>query len=415
MTILAIHDPAGRVTTFPPSEESLPQGRIGSEEEALAVAADLAADFAEGAARRDEERLLPHRELDALSRSGLLAITVPPDYGGIDVSNAVLAEVTAILSAADASIGQIPQNHFYILEALRVDGGEEQKRFFFGRALAGDRFGNALSERGTKTVGHYNTRIARDGLGYRINGQKFYSTGVLFADWVTIFALDEEEHLTMSFVPRGAEGIEIIDDWDGFGQRTTGSGTTILKNVAVGADAVVHHHRGFERPTTIGSVGQIIHAGVDLGIARAAFADMVTFVKTQSRPWTHSGVERASEDPLTVSKVGEIAIRIEAATALLASAGHKVDLAQIDPTEDKVLQASLAVAAAKVLTTEIALDASSTLFELAGTSSTKVALNLNRHWRNARTHTLHDPVRWKPHVVGNYHLNGVLPPRSGAL
>ena len=388
---------------------------IRSEEEALAVARDLAADFAEGAAERDAERILPHRELDALSRSGLLAISVPPEYGGADVSNAVLAEVTAILSQADASIGQIPQNHFYILEALRADGSEEQKRFFYERALAGDRFGNALSERGTKTVGHYNTRIVRDGLGYRINGEKFYSTGVLFADWVTIFALDEEEHLTMSFVARGAEGIEIIDDWDGFGQRTTGSGTTVLNEVHVNADAVVHHHRGFERPTTIGSVGQIIHAGVDLGIARAAFAAMVDFVRTQSRPWTNSGVERATDDPLTVSKVGEIAIGIEAATALLASAGQKVDIAQIDPTEDKVVQASLAVAAAKVLTTEIALEASSALFELAGTSSTKAGLNLDRHWRNARTHTLHDPVRWKYHVVGNYHLNGTLPPKSGAL
>ncbi len=123
-----------------------------------------------------------------------------------------------------------------------------------------DRFGNALSERGTKTVGHYNTRITRDGPGYRINGRKFYSTGVLFADWITIFALDPEDRLTMAFVPKGTEGVEIVDDWDGFGQRTTGSGTTILDNVYVSADSVVFHHKGFERPTTIGSVGQIIHA-----------------------------------------------------------------------------------------------------------------------------------------------------------
>ena len=166
---------------------------------------------------------------------------------GLDVSNAILAEVTAILSEADGSIGQIPQNHFYILEALRVDGSEEQKRFFFGRALAGDRFGNALSERGTKTVADYNTRITPEGPGYRVNGQKFYSTGVLFADWITVFALDPEERLTMSFLAKGTEGIEIVDDWDGFGQRTTGSGTTIFNDVYVNADAIVFHHKGFER------------------------------------------------------------------------------------------------------------------------------------------------------------------------
>ncbi|MBD9454258.1 SfnB family sulfur acquisition oxidoreductase [Rhizobium sp. RHZ02] len=389
--------------------------RLTSEEEALSTARALAKEFAAGAAERDTNRLLPHTELDALSQSGLLAITVPTEYGGIDVSNAVLAEITAILSEADGSIGQIPQNHFYILEALRTDGSEEQKRYFFGRALVGDRFGNALSERGTKTVGHYNTRIVRDGFGYRIDGRKFYSTGVIFADWIAIFALDAEDKLTMSFVPRGTDGIEIIDDWDGFGQRTTGSGTTVLDNVYVAADAVIFHHKGFERPTTIGSVGQIIHAGIDLGIARAAFAETVDFVRTKSRPWMNSGVERASDDPLTVAKLGEIAIRLEAATATVKNAGLKVDIAQIDPTEENVVAATLSVAAAKVLTTEIALDAANTLFELAGSSSTRIGLNLDRHWRNARTHTLHDPVRWKYHVVGNYHLNGTIPPKNGAL
>jgi SfnB family sulfur acquisition oxidoreductase len=389
--------------------------RLASEEEAIATALHLARRFAEGASRRDQQRLLPYEELEALSQSGLLAITVPPEYGGLDVSNAVLAEVTAILSEADGSIGQIPQNHFYILEALRTDGTEEQKRFFFGRALAGDRFGNALSERGTKTVGHYNTRIMRDGIGYRINGRKFYSTGVIFADWITVFALNEDDNLTMSFVQKGTEGVEIVDDWDGFGQRTTGSGTTVLNNVYVHADAVVLHHKGFERPTTIGSVGQIIHAGIDLGIARASFAEMVDFVKTRARPWTDSGVDRASDDPLTIAKVGSLAIQLQAATALIESAGLKVDIAQIETTEANVVAATLAVAAAKVLCSDVAIDASNTLFELAGTSAASTDLNLDRHWRNARTHTLHDPVRWKYHVVGNYHLNGVSPPKSGAL
>ena len=392
-----------------------PAHRIESEEEALSIARELAEEFAKSANERDTDRILPFDELDALAQSGLLAITVPPEYDGIDVSNAVLAEITAILSEADSSIGQIPQNHFYILEALRTDGTEEQKAFFFGRALAGDRFGNALSERGTKTVGDYATRLTPDGPGFRLNGRKYYSTGVLFAEWIVVFALDPNDKLTMSFLPRGADGLQIIDDWDGFGQRTTGSGTTVLQNVYVTADAVVRHHRGFERPTTIGSVGQIIHAGIDLGIARAAFAETLNFVRDHARPWMDSGVERAADDPLTIARIGQLAIRLEAATATVERAGKKVDVAQINGTEESVVEATLAVAAAKVLTTEIALETSNTLFELAGTASTKIGLNLDRHWRNARTHTLHDPVRWKHHVVGNYHLNGVKPPKNGAL
>ncbi|MDK1493473.1 SfnB family sulfur acquisition oxidoreductase [Sinorhizobium sp. 7-81] len=403
----------GTISHFAEKTRS-PAQRIESEEEALSVARDLARQFAVRASERDLERVLPYEELDQLAQSGLLAISVPSDYDGIDVSNAVLAEVAAILSEADSSIGQIPQNHFYVLEALRHDGTEEQKKFFFGRVLAGDRFGNALAETGTETVGDYETRLTEDGAGYRINGRKYYSTGVLFADWIAIFALDPADQLTMSFVPRGTEGVQIIDDWDSFGQRVTGSGTTVLQNVYVNAGSVVRFHRGFERAGTIGSVGQIIRAGVDLGIARAAFRETVDFVRTKARPWTDGGVERASEDPLTIARVGEIAIRLEAASAVVEHAGRKVDVAQIDPTEQHAIEASLAVATAKVLTTEVALDATNTLFELAGTASTKVALNLDRYWRNARTHTLHDPVRWKYHVVGNYHLNGVTPPRNGS-
>ncbi|MBB4008250.1 SfnB family sulfur acquisition oxidoreductase [Allorhizobium taibaishanense] len=389
--------------------------RIHNEAEALDVARALSLRFAEGAAIRDRDRVLPYKEMDELARSGLLAITVPKAYGGIDVSNAVLGEVIALLAEADGSIGQIPQNHFYILEALRIEGSEEQKAFYFGRALAGDKFGNALSEIGTKTVGHYNTTIRPDGEGFVINGKKFYSTGVLFADWIVIFANDENEKLTMSFTPKGTQGIELVDDWDGIGQRTTGSGTTVLNNVHVPGDAVVRHHRSFERPQTIGSVGQIIQAAVDLGIARAALRDTITFVTSRSRPWMDAGVEKASEDPLTIHRVGQIAVRIDAGAALIAEAGRKVDRARETLSESDTLAATLAVASAKVLTTEAALEASNTLFELAGTQSARAEHNFDRHWRNARTHTLHDPVRWKFHAVGNYLLNGVLPPKNGAL
>ncbi|MEZ2219224.1 SfnB family sulfur acquisition oxidoreductase [Rhizobium sp. RCC_161_2] len=386
--------------------------RIQSEEEALQIARSLAARFAQQASDRDINRVLPYDEVEALSQSGLLGITTPSEYDGLDISNSILAEIIAILAEADPSIAEIARNHFYILEALRTGGSEEQKDTFFARALAGDRFGNALSEPDTATAGQNNTRLTPEGPGHRVNGRKSYAAGVLFADWIAISALDTLDEQTISLVPRGTEGIQIIDDWDGFGQRTSGSGTTILHNVYVNADAVLAHHTGFERPTTIGPVDQIIHAGIDLGIARAAFAETVKFVKTSARPWMNSGVERAADDPLTIARIGQISVRIEAAAALLDRAGRKIDIAQINPTEDHVIDATLGVAAATTLTTEIAIEASNTLFELAGTASTRIGLNLDRHWRNARTHTLQDPIRWKYHLVGNYHLNGVTPPKN---
>ncbi len=103
----------------------------------------------------------------------------------------------------------------------------------------------------------------------------------------------------------------------------------------------------------------------------------------------------------------------EAVDPQLERAARTLDAlaAQSELSEDDVARASVAVGEAKVLTTEIALLASEKLFELAGTQATLAEHGLDRHWRNARTHTLHDPVRWKYHLVGNYYLNGVAPAR----
>ncbi|MBN3820592.1 SfnB family sulfur acquisition oxidoreductase, partial [Paraburkholderia sp. Se-20369] len=251
-----------------------PAARIESDEQALRVARDIAGTFARDAALRDRERRLPYEEIDAYSASGLWGITVPREFGGAQVSYATLAEVTAIVSEADPALGQIPQNHFYMLDVLRVNGTREQQAFYFGRALAGDRFGNALSERGTKTVRDYRTTLTPDGDGFRINGTKFYSTGALFAQWIPVVAKAADDTLHVAFAHAHTPGLTVVDDWSGFGQRTTGSGTTTLDNVYVAASAVVPYSAAFDaRPTTVGPLGQLVHAAVDLGIARAAFAD----------------------------------------------------------------------------------------------------------------------------------------------
>jgi alkylation response protein AidB-like acyl-CoA dehydrogenase len=237
---------------------------------------------------------------------------------------------------------------------------------------------------------------------------------VLLADWIAVFALDHAEELTLSLLPRESEGIQTIDDWDGFGQRTTGTGTTILHNAYVATDAVIHVAKVFTQSTTIGAVGRIAHAGIDLGIARAAFAATVDFVSNHARPWRDSGGTRAADDPLTIARVGQIAIRIEAAAAMIERAGGKVDIAQISTTDENILAATLSVAGASVLAADIAIEASSVLFELAGTAATSIGLNLDRHWRNARTHTADDPASRRHGVIGNYHLNGVAPPQKAS-
>jgi SfnB family sulfur acquisition oxidoreductase len=395
----------------------LPRGpvrRIRDDAEALAAAEEVGAKLAEGAAARDRERILPCEEIDQLSQAGLLAITVPRQFGGAAVQPHTLARVVATLSAADGSIGQIPQNHFLMLEALRLQGTAEQKRFFYARVLAGERIGNALAETGTKTAYDHATRLKREGAIYRLNGRKFYSTGVLFAHWVAVVANDDENRSAVAFVPRDAKGVTVLDDWTGFGQRTTGSGTTLLDNVEVHPFSVLSFQAVFDRPTAFGPFAQILHAAVDQGIAEGAFADTVRFVHA-ARPWKFSGVERAGDDPYTIAAVGELKLRVDAPAALLRRASSFVRRSMDSPSAEAVAAASIAVSEAKIASTEAALHVASKLIEFGGSSATLAKHNLDRHWRNARTHTVHDPIRWKYHAVGNYWLNGVNPPRHGAI
>ena len=389
--------------------------RIRDDAEALAAARKLAVELAREASQRDRERRLPWAELDRYVRSGLWGISVPKEYGGAGVSYVTLAQVTAIIAEADGSLGQIPQNHFYAVEIIRVNGSDAQKRFYFERVLQGDRFGNALAEIGTRNSAERKTRLTKDGADYRINGRKFYATGALYADWVPTSAIDDDGVQQLALVPRNAQGLSIVDDWSGFGQRTTGSGSAIFDNVRVDGGAVLGFQASFDRPTTVGPLAQLLHAAIDLGIARAAYADLIGFVSTRSRPWIDSGVERAGDDPLTIREVGDLTVQLHAAEALVDRAGARVDIAAADPNADTVAAASIAVAESRVLTNNVSLAAGSKLFELAGTQSTLAENNLDRHWRNARTHTLHDPVRWKYHAIGNYYLNDKKPPRHGAL
>lgn len=387
---------------------------IRSDAEAIDVARDLAAEFARGASDRDRDRILPWEELKTFSASGLWGITVPRAYGGAGVSAVTLARVTAIIAAADGSLSQIPQNHFYALEVLRSGGREGQQRFFFNKALQGLRFGNALAE-----ISHRDfkrrTRLVQTSGGLVLHGQKFYCTGAIYAHWIPTLAVDDNEVQQLVFVPRRSPGVNVTDDWDGFGQRVTGSGSVAFDQVQVQPEWVIPFQSSFERPTPIGPLAQLIHAAIDLGIGQGAFAATLPFIRDRARPWIDAKVATAATDPLTLAGLGEVSLRLAAAEALLDQAGEAVDAAIAQTNETTVAEASIAVAAARTLTTRAGLLAASKLFEFTGTSATLAADNMDRHWRNVRTHTLHDPVRWKYHAVGQYRLNGVNPPRHGAI
>jgi SfnB family sulfur acquisition oxidoreductase len=385
--------------------------RIKSDEQALEAARLFAKQIRGESAVRDRERRLPVDEIESFSQTGLWGITVPKEYGGPGVSTTTFTEVVAIVSEADASIGQIPQNHYANVEEIRLIGTEAQKTFFFDRILKGERLGNAAVERSGKNVIANQTRLEPDGDGFRLSGEKFYCTGALFAHWVPVRVTNAEGKRVLAIVNRHSEGLTVIDDWSSFGQRTTASGTVVLKDVRVSPDQILPSYEAYQRPTTRGPFSQIIHVAIDVGIARAAIADTIEFVKNRSRPWIDANVERASDDPLTIQELGRLQYQLHVAEALMERSALKVDRAAAVLDEETVTAAALAVAEAKIAATEISIQATNKLFELAGTQSTLEKHGLDRHWRNARVHTLHDPVRWKYYALGNYYLNGVPPPR----
>ncbi|MGW0158123.1 SfnB family sulfur acquisition oxidoreductase [Mycobacterium sp. NPDC003323] len=397
--------------------------RIADTARALTIAAELSAAFAEDAAIRDAERALPHAYVQRLKDSGLLALSVPAEYGGIAAPATVLAEVFRLLAHGDPSLAQIPHSHYAFVEALRLQGTAAQKSFFYEKIRSGALLANAQSERGPHPIDVDATTLSRDGENYVLQGRKYYSTGALFADWIVVRASlpgaagqtpTSSTPKALAFIPADTDGLRVVDDWDGMGQRTTASGTVILDTVRVPTAQVVPFTPIFSRPSTFGARAQLLHTAIDVGIATAALTEGVRQAG-KARPHFEAGVDVAADDPTVAHIAGELTVTVRGAQALLAEAARAVDAAAQDLTEDSAAAASIAVATAKVAATRASLEASSTLFELGGTRSAGGAANLARYWRDARTHTLHDATRWKLQHIGRYTLSGTKPPRHGQL
>jgi SfnB family sulfur acquisition oxidoreductase len=389
---------------------------ITDDAQALVVARDFALDLATGDSERDAQRRLPRAEVAALAASGLLGVTVPREHGGADVSARTMGELIALLSEGDASVGQIPQNHYFFVQVLREAGSAAQREVFFAEVLAGRHFGNALSERNTRTPGEYAIRFEpRAGGDVLIDGTKYYATGSPFAPWIPIFATDPDGRKVAAWVPAETPGVTVVDDWHGMGQRTTGSGTVRFEQVVIPSDWVVPVWTIFEGPEVFGAFGNYLHAGIDLGIARAALRDGKDLIRRIARPGAESHAARPAEDPLVVHEFGELALRVRTAAALLHEAGDAIDAARRNLTVESAAEASLAVAAARAETDRAAVGVAGDVFALIGSRATANELNLHRHWRNARTHTLHDPRRMKIQHIGNHALNDVPPPPSGLI
>lgn len=377
---------------------------IASLTHATALAHAVAAAFRLDATARDRGRENPRPALDLLADSGLLGISVPTTFGGAGISHADTMEISRVLSLGDSSIGQISTIHYAMVELLNRVGMPGQRDTWFPRIVAGARIGNAAAERGVAHAKITATRLSPDPSGcLRLNGRKFYSTGSPGAALIVVLALDGDDKPISVLVPAEAQGLTILDDWHGLGQRATGSGTTILDDIAVPAENVLPRWLNADQPNVGTAAANLAHVGIDLGIAEAALDEIAGL-------W--SGC--TPDDTRFLSRIGELTAKLHASKRLFADAIRQLkQLGEVSrPTEQQTQTLSLQVSIAKVHAGELAVEAGQAVFDLGGPKAHDPDLGLDRHWRNARTHTLHDPSRWRYLRAGENLLGGRLPPRN---
>lgn len=379
----------------------------------LQRAAVLLPQIAEGAAERERTRQLPHEQIRQLAAARLLTLRIPQRYGGSESSVREVVQLVIDLAAVDSNIAQSLRPSFAFIESLLVQKSEAERQLWFAHYLQGEVFGNAGWEIGGAN-GQVSARIVPEGEHFRANGSKYYSTGALYADWVSAVALDENEEPVSFVVPRDREGLELVDDFDAMGQRLTASGTTRLNNVLVRREEIRTRVVEEGQRSIITPFLQLFLGAVQAGIARNALDDAVAFAKEHARPIKHSSASRSVDDPYVEFSVGEISARAFAAEAVVLRAADRIDAAWANALDHQsVTRAAIDVAQAQYIAAESALKAAELLFDVGGASTTGRSHNLDRHWRNARTVANHNPRHWKAAVVGAYRLKDTEPPTSG--
>lgn len=385
---------------------------IGDEHEALQLAQTLAAEFALEAGSRDTLRQSPRAQIERFSDSGLWGLTVPRQHGGAQVSCRTLAEVVRRIAIADPSLARLPQHHYEVVDLLRQTGSSRQQTLYFARILQGWRFSPACAEAGRAASDPLTTRIRFAADHAVLDGAKASATGILFAHIVPVSARDETGRRFVALVPRPTEGLHLIETGEEFGLRGSARGEVHLEQVRVDLEAVLAIDRTDARPAAAGVLSQLLHAAIDAGIAAAAFEDSLRHAR-QDGPGMDGQPRPGSDDLWVQAAVGDMSWQLHAAEALLELAADAVDTALAHPEDDTVTLASVAVTRAGILTREAALMISGRLFELAGRHGASARLDLDRHWRNARSHNLQGPPGRACQVIGHHLFDQLPPPGHG--
>lgn len=389
---------------------SLPQTSVLTP---LQIARQLALRFATDAAERDSLGGTPKQERDALRASGLLALIIPGQYGGLGASWSETLRIVREFARVDSSIAHVFGFQHLQLATVQLFGRPEQWQPWFEQTARKQWFwGNALNPLDTRTV-------AQRFQGWReFSGRKSFCSGALDSEMLIASARDAESgKLLIGAIPTARSGIILARDWDNIGQRQTDSGSTTFERVRVEDSELLLDPGPLSTPFAClrPLIAQLIFCHVFLGLAEGAFEEARHYTLKEARPWFRSGVEHIGDDPYVLARYGEFWLGLESVRPLVELASEQLDQAWHKGsrlTEDERGRLAIAIATAKVATTRVGLDLGSQLFEVTGARATHAALRLDRYWRNLRTQTLHDPVDYKLRELGDWALNRHLPSPS---
>ncbi|MGY2188968.1 acyl-CoA dehydrogenase family protein [Pseudomonas sp. SDO5591_S426] len=371
--------------------------------------------IAAGAVEREQSRTLPHEPIQWLKKAGFGAVRVPVEYGGGGASVPQLFELLIELAEADSNVPQALRGHFAFAEDRLNSPAGTARDVWFKRFVDGDIVGCAWTEIGNVAIGDVVTKVSPDGDRWRLNGEKFYSTGSLFSDWIDVYAQRSDTGGDVIAAVRTHQpGIVQSDDWDGFGQRTTGSGTSRFVDAEVEAENVLDFATRFKYQTAF---YQLVLLATLAGIGRAALRDVARHVRERQRIYSHGNAQRVSDDAQVQHVVGDIAAWVYAAEASALRAAHPAQQAYVarfsgDEAWERAANVSAEIESAKaqVVVTELIQRATTQLFNALGASDIRQGKALDRHWRNARTVSSHNPVIYKARIVGDWVVNGTEPP-----
>lgn len=375
----------------------------------------LFANIRAGAITRELQRQPPSVEIEWLKQSGFTALRQPVSAGGEEATLPELFNLLIELGEADSNLVQSLRGHFGFIENVLSSRDPAFQKQWFTRIAQGEIVGPAWSETGEARQSAFSTQIRRTGDHWRLDGKKFYTTGSLYADWISVGLTDENHKSVSVIVSRSAPGVTVLDDWNGFGQTLTASGTAIFENV------MIQHTDISEEPQFGYSPAfyQLIHLATLAGIGRAQSSEVAALVAARTRTYSNGNGARAANDAQILQVVGRLRSAAYTSGAIVLHAAQALERAYGAQQQDDEQQAAHSVAIAELevsqslnVVTDLLLNASSTLFDALGASATLKPLALDRFWRNARTLSSHNPRIYKDRIVGDFAVNGTLPPEQ---